>query len=259
MRIHPGPVLGLLAVWMVLPLYGADKARLTPQEKAEGWELLFDGTRVDSWRLFRGESFPEGEWIVSDGCLSLVPSQRTAWQRFLRRIHSSLGSLERHHLITREKFLDFDLILEWKIEPGTNNGVKYFITEERGVGHEYQIIDESAERFAHLKPKYRLAAFYDVKAPDPSAVQARPIGEFNTTRIRVSGNRVETWLNDRKTVEYELGTDELQQAIAESKFSDVPDFGTKIEGHIMLTDHGDPICFRSIKVRRLGEDSPPVR
>jgi hypothetical protein len=42
--------------------------RLTPEEKTEGWTLLFDGRSTDGWRGFKTQTPPEG-WIVEEGNL----------------------------------------------------------------------------------------------------------------------------------------------------------------------------------------------
>ena len=68
-------------------------------------------------------------------------------------------------------------------------------------------------------------------------------------RVVSDGRHVEHWLNGAKVLEYELGSDALKAALAQSKFAKSPDFGTKIEGHIMLTDHGDEAWYRVIRIR----------
>ncbi len=67
----------------------------------------------------------------------------------------------------------------------------------------------------------------------------------------MKGNHVEHWLNGKKALEYELGGEPLKAAIAESKFKKYPDFGQKIKGHIMLTDHIDAVWLRNIRIREL--------
>jgi hypothetical protein len=70
----------------------------------------------------------------------------------------------------------------------------------------------------------------------------------------VKGNHVEHWLNGKKALEYELGSVAVKAAIAASKFAKYSDFGQKIKGHIMLTDHNDEAWFRNIKLRALSAD-----
>jgi hypothetical protein len=104
---------------------------------------------------------------------------------------------------------------------------------------------------ATVKPgKGATASFYDVLPPKADK-PLKPPGEINQSRIVVQGNHVEHWLNGAKVLEYELGSDELKAAVGKSKFKGVPDFGTKIKGPILLTEHGSEACFRDVKICEL--------
>jgi hypothetical protein len=89
--------------------------------------------------------------------------------------------------------------------------------------------------------------------PPKSETGLKPPMEWNTSRVIVRGNQVEHWLNGNKVLAYELGSEEVLAAVAKSKFKDVSGFGTKIKGHILLTDHKDEASFRNIKIRPLGK------
>ena len=213
---------------------GADNT-LTTTEKEAGWKLLFDGKTTQGWRSYKKETFPEKGWVIEEGCLKKVAKVRGG------------------DIVTEETFDDFDLIWEWRVAVGGNNGVKYLVTEERpgAPGHEYQMVDDQRHPDAAKGLKRVTASFYAV-LPVPETRPSKPAGEWNRSRVTVLGNHVEHWLNGAKVVEYELGSDALKAAIGESKFKDAVGFGTKIKGHIMLTDHGDECWFRNIKIRQLG-------
>lgn len=207
---------------------------LTTAEREAGWKLLFDGRTTQGWRSYRKETFPEKGWIVEEGCLKKVARVRGG------------------DIVTEATFDNFDLSWEWRVAVGGNNGVKYLVTEERpgAPGHEYQMVDDQRHPDAAKGPKRVTASFYAV-VPVPLDRPSRPAGEWNRSRVTVQGNHVEHWLNGVKVIEYELGSDAVKAAIAESKFKDAPGFGTKIQGRIMLTDHGDECWFRNIKIRQL--------
>ncbi len=207
---------------------------LTDKEKAEGWRLLFDGTSFDGWRGYRMTGIPKAGWEIKDGLLKTVPNVRG------------------RELITTQKFNDFEFSWEWRIAPGGNNGIKYFVSEKRpdAPGHEYQMIDDAANGDVKEGPKSVTGAFYDVLAPTEDR-PLKPAGEWNQSRLVVQGNHVEHWLNGKKILEYELGSDRLKQGLAGSKFANIPDFGLKIAGPIMLTYHDDECWFRNLKVREL--------
>ncbi len=226
--------LGLLAIAGLVCVAQEKPNTLTQKEEADGWRLLFDGKSFDGWRGYRMKGLPESGWAIENGVLKIVPRTKG------------------RELITVDKFDDFELSWEWKIAPAGNNGVKYFVTEQRPAapGHEYQMIDDAANPDGKVSPKRLTASFYDVLAPSSDGA-VKPAGQWNQSRILVQGDHVEHWLNGKKVLEYELGSARVQAGIAESKFKPYPDFGTKISGHIMLTYHNDECWYRSIKIRKL--------
>ena len=210
--------------------------QLTADEKKQGWRLLFDGKTTAGWRGFKMSDFPAQRWEVKDGTLHLRPT----------------GTGDSHgagDIVTTDSFSDFDLVWEWRISPGGNSGVKYFVTEDREgpIAHEYQVLDDAVHPDGKIGPHRQTAAFYDV-LPPASDKPMRPVGEWNVSRIVVTGNHVEHWLNGAKVLAYELGSPETKAAIAKSKFKDVAGFGTKIPGRILLQDHGDEVSYRSIRI-----------
>lgn len=209
---------------------------LTAAEKAEGWRLLFDGTSFAGWRGYGKPDMAGLRWVIKDGCIGLPEKDGT-------------DTHGQRDIVTTDTFGDFDLRFQWKVQPGSNSGVKYFVTEDRpsAIGHEYQIIDDLRHPDAKISAERQTASFYDVKAA--SSHPTRSVGEWNDARILVQGNHVEHWLNGEKVLEYELGTPETLAAVQDSKFKDVAGFGTKKRGHILLQDHGDAVCYRSIRVK----------
>lgn len=232
---------GLLALSLVLrsllPTGFSAEApanQLTPAERAAGWRLLFDGQSTAGWRGFKKATFPAKGWVVEDGCLK----------------HLARGG--GGDIITDASFDDFEFSFEWRLAPKANGGLKYFITEERSgaIGHEYQLIDDVGLGYAKPGSKHQTASFYDVLAPT-AWKEPHPPGQFNHSRIMVRGRHVEHWLNGFKTLEYELGSDQLREAVAASKFKEVAGFGSKLKGHLLLQDHGGEIWFRNLKLREL--------
>ncbi len=212
--------------------------QLTDEQKAAGWKLLFDGKTTQGWRMFKQHSFPDKGWVVEDG-----------WLHCLGKGGGNKGGGE---IITDAQFNDFELQWEWKLTPAGNSGVKYFVIESRNeaLGHEYQMIDdERAPGVDKGNRKQLTASFYAVLAPAHPPV--RPPGEVNSSRVLVQGNHVEHWLNGKKVLEYECGSEAVKAAVAASKFKDKAGFGDKVKGHILLQDHNSEVWFRNVKIREL--------
>lgn len=241
-----GRIVSLVALFVALetqPLAGISPeptaSQLTPAERAAGWRLLFDGVSTSGWRGFKKPAFPDTGWVIEDGCLKHERRRRGG------------------DLITDRTFNDFEFSFEWRLGPGSNSGLKYFITERRpgAIGHEYQIIDDKAYGFAQPGNKQQTAGFYDILAPT-AWQEPRPPGQFNHSRIVVQGSNVQHWLNGLKTLEYELGSPQVLEAVAASKFKNIEGFGTKLEGHLLLQDHGGEVWFRNLKLRELPAPGP---
>jgi hypothetical protein len=201
---------------------------LAPEEQAEGWRLLFDGTTTNLWRGFRQQQMPGG-WKAVDGALTRV---------------GQAGDI-----VTVDQFGDFELKIDWNLAANGNSGIFYRVTEDDEViwhaAPELQIIDNAYKE--PLKPAQYAGANYDLHPPLRDAT--KPIGSWNTTRLLVRGSHVEHWLNGVKVVEYELWSDDWEQRVQASKFKDFPRYGRARSGHIGLQDHGDRVAFRNIKIR----------
>lgn len=208
---------------------------LSEQERADGWELLFDGKSLDKWRGYKQDGAPDGPpegWAVEDGSLTRVGPGGD--------------------IITRERFDDFELSLEWKISEGGNSGIIYNVVEDYDTtymsGPEFQVLDNGAHNDGK-NTTTSAGANYALHAPAVDAT--KPVGEFNHAVIRIKGNHVEHHLNGRKLLEYELGSEAWKALVAASKFKDMPGYGKASKGHIALQNHGDKVWYRNIKIRRL--------
>ena len=210
-------------------------AETTPSSAESDWTVLFDGSGLDAWRNYKSDSVA---WRVEDGALNTTG-----------------GSGD---LITKETFGNFELEFDWRITEGGNSGVIYLAQESDEynstyeTGPEYQLIDDKSYGTVHnveLEKNQMSGANYALD--EPQNVQLKPLGEYNQSKIVVNEGHVEHWLNGQKVVEYDLWTDEWNARVAETKFKDMPDYGKSKSGHIALQDHGDPVWFKNIRIRRL--------
>ncbi len=216
---------------------------LSDEEKSAGWKLLWDGKTTQGWRGAKSPEFPKSGWEIRDGMLLINES-------------GGGESVSVGDIITTEKFSDFELKLDFKITPGANSGIKFFVDPElnkgagSSIGPEFQILDDVKHPDAKLgKDGNRtIGSLYDL-IPAPKDKKVNPIGQWNEARILSQGMKVTYWLNGVKTVEYERGTKEWRELVAGSKYKVWPNFGELKEGHILLQDHGNLVFYRNIKIR----------
>ncbi|RXK55952.1 DUF1080 domain-containing protein [Oleiharenicola lentus] len=226
---------------------------LTPEEIAAGWRLLWDGQTTTGWRSAKGEEFPAHGWLIQDGQLNVLDSGGK----------EAVGGGD---IITRETFTEFELLVDFKLTPGANSGIKYFVQPGlaaitatgakaavgSAIGLEFQILDDALHPDAKLgrDGNRTVSSLYDL-IPASASKQPNAIGEWNTARVLVRGNHVEHWLNDTKVVEYERDSPAFRAAVAASKYKNIPGFGEWPSGHILLQEHGDAVSFRNVKVRAI--------
>jgi len=219
---------------------------LTEYETHNGWKLLFNGENSKGWRGAYKDAFPATGWEINDGSLTVLSSQGK---------EGGVGG----DIVTLEQFKAFDLSFEFKLTPGANSGVKYFVTlkehnEGSAIGLEYQVLDDSLHPDAKLgrEGDRTMASLYDLIKADKTPRFIHPIGQWNTGRIVVfPNNHVVHYLNGIKVLEYDRGSKAFRDLVAESKYKIWPNFGEAPEGHILLQDHGNEVSFRSIKLQEL--------
>jgi hypothetical protein len=225
--------------------------QLSKSEIEQGWELLFDGKTLNGWRGLGRDTVETNNWKVENGEIHKVDS----------RLIPPLPNGEKINggdLMTIDTFENFELSFEWKIKEAGNSGIKYNVSEEltnawgseyAALGFEYQILDDGNEIYKELKPHQFTGALYEMVAP--KNVKINPVGEYNSSRILLSGNHGEHWLNGIKVVEFEFATAEFDSLYQLSKFVKYPGFEKKRKGHIVITNHTDESWYRNIKIRRI--------
>ena len=203
-------------------------------DKAQNWVILFDGGNVNQWRGYKQDTFPKGGWVVENGALKTI-----------------VGG-NRVDIITKDIYQNFELVLEWRVSPAGNSGIFYFATEESDyiwqTAPEMQVLDDSAHPDGN-RAVTSAGSLYDLISPTEKFLN--PVGEFNEARIKVKNNKVEHWLNGKKILIYEYGSDTINELIAKSKFKSMPLFAKANSGHIGLQHHGEEVWYRNIRLRKL--------
>lgn len=234
----------------------------TENKVSEEWIQLFDGVTTKGWRGYNSDVMPPG-WIVRDGVLTF---------------DTELG-LEQDYkggediIYGDEEFENFELRVEWKIPAGGNSGIFYHLKENipnmgpPNISPEYQLIDDENYAKIHDLTEYNTsigyenpselhalqstAADYAMYPADSEAKQLNPTGEWNSTRIVFTPEKVEHWLNGKKVLEFVPWSDEWYAKKNAGKWKDEKLYGTFKKGYIGFQDHSSPIWFKNIKLRKL--------
>ncbi len=221
--------------------------QLTKQEKKDGWNLLFDGKTMNGWRRIYTDSLPKYGWYVDNGCLIVEKGKGG---------ESANGG----DLITIKEYQDFEFVFDFKITPGANSGIKYFVDEslgnpkgKYGFGPEFQIIDDGVHpifKTDKIPVGCKIGGLYElIEAPDTKKVN--PVGEWNTGKIVSKNRHIEHWLNGELMLTYVLGSPEFKALVQKSKFKDKKGYGEVNKGHILIQDHGDKVYYRNLKIKEL--------
>jgi len=188
-----------------------DNSNLSEEERAEGFIALFDGKTLNGWHPKDGA----GMFEVKDGMITRIGK----------------GS----QLRTRNRFDNFVLRLEWRMEDGGNSGI--FIRAPRAarfskIGMEFQLLNDGVMEPSHTG----VGGIYEAQAP--LTVARKPPMEWNTVEIKCDGAHLIAWLNGTKVQDIDLDAhEELQSRLR--------------DGFIALQDHGAYVQFRNIRLKEL--------
>jgi hypothetical protein len=204
---------------------------LTAREKADGWQLLFDGRTLDGWQTSSGT--PSKSPVV-DGCLNP---------------HKCGGYM----LVHKELWENFALALDFKISKGCNSGVfvrTSSLTPRPGKdvgfnGIEVAIDDTPGAGFTDT------GALYDLGRPTKNAM--RPAGEWNRMVVTCDRSRITVEVNGEVVTRADLDAftrPNFRPDGSPHKF-DVAYKDHPRSGYIGLQDHGAPCWFKNIRLKPL--------
>ena len=206
----------------------------------EEWINLFDGRSLTGWTSY-GKDEPGEAWEANNGVLYFNAAKKK---------EGATGG----DLVTKERFGDFHLGVEWKISKNGNSGIMFHVQDngEYGApyytGPEYQLLDNEGHADGKITT-HRTGDLYDMIESSEEA--GKPVGEWNKTEIIVNDGTLQFFLNGVKTVETTMWDEDWDAMVADSKFSQWEDFAKFKEGKIALQDHGDDVWFRNVRIKRL--------
>lgn len=217
---------------------------LTEEEKKAGWQLLFDGKKIEHFRNFKKTTIGK-DWVIDENAIHLNARKNPKghWQ-----------TVDGGDIVTKEEYENFEFVLDWKIANCGNSGIMFNVVENDKydyvwqTGPEMQVLDNTCHPDTKY-PTHRAGDLYDmIECKYPTV---KPAGQWNTARIVSNKGQVTFWLNGHNVVSFSMKDKSWKERIAKSKFKDMPGFGLASKGRISLQDHGDKVWFKNIKIRKI--------
>ena len=198
--------------------------KLTEQEKADGFKLLFNGKNLRGW-----QGNTKG-YVVKDGTIVVEPE---------------LGS---GNLYTAQEYGDFIMRFEFKLTPGANNGLGIrtpLNVNAAYQGMELQILDNTASKYKNLKPYQFHGSIYGVVPAKRGYL--KPVGMWNFQEVIAKGKQITVKLHGTTIVDADIDKASTPKTM---DGNDHP--GLKREkGYIAFCGHGDKLAFRSLRIKTL--------
>ena len=171
MRPKPGLALAVVPLSLLSACGGVPSPTVT----ADGWVLLFDGSRIDHLNVLG-----DANWRIEDA--SVVAD-------------SSSGA---SFLVTPDAYSDFELELEFWVNTEANSGIFLRCQDPQAITdkscYEVNIFDTRPDQ------TYRTGGIVNLVAPAEFVYTG---GQWNRYEITASGNRLQVTLNGRDLVDVE--------------------------------------------------------
>ena len=200
----------------------------------EDFVSLFNGKDLAGW--ING---PDNSWIVEDGVVTLR-------RQMDGREHNA------DYLWAKDIYDNFVLDLEFKIPERANSGIFLRTSDLKDpvyTGIEVQVSNSFGRN--RLNKGGTAGAIYDCLAPTRNTVK-KP-GEWNRCIITCNDNLITVVLNGEQITKMDLNKwTEANKNLdgSRNKFPRaLKDFARK--GYIGFQDHGRPVSYRNIKIKRL--------
>jgi len=198
--------------------------KLTEQEKAEGFKLLFNGQDLTGW-----QGNTKG-YVVKDGTIVVEPE---------------LGGGD---LYTAQEYGDFIMRFEFKLTPGANNGlgIRTLLNVNAAYqGMELQILDNTASKYKDLKPYQFHGSIYGVVPAKRGYL--KPVGMWNFQEVIANGKQITVKLNGTTIVDADIDKASTPKTM---DGNDHPGL-KRDKGYIAFCGHGDKLAFRSLRIKTL--------
>lgn len=192
----------------------------------EGWDTLFNGIDLAGWIPVDGYSVKDGVILCEKG----------------------------GNLFTEKEFADFHFKFDFKLTPGANNGLGIRCPlkgHASSDGIELQILDNTAEKFANIKPYQAHGSIYGVVPAKRGFL--KPVGEWNSQEVIAKGAKIKIVLNGETILDADLSKIDLENTMDEKEHPGLK----RTSGHIGFLGHGSTLEFRNIRIKDYGDSERP--
>ncbi len=222
----------------------------------------------DSLPLFDGKSF--AGWTLGDG-----GEVRHSWTIEEGAIATVAGTRSRSDLLCTTPVQSFELTFEFRLSPGSNTGIKYFVLHALryltpgsalagsygAVGLEFQLADDQATEVA--LPEQKLGSLYGL-LPAQAAPEYR-LGDWAAGKLVCSAEGCEHWINGKRVLAFQPSSPEMKRKLTEAAVNPQHSIvgaaaamvaARRREGAmpptlIALQQHDSKAWFRSLRLRKL--------
>lgn len=188
-----------------------------------GFVPLFDGETLEGW-----QGSVNG-YAVEDGAIVCKPRG---------------GG----NLYTAKEYANFHLKFEFKLTEGANNGIGIrtpMKTDAAYSGMEIQVLDNTAQKYANLKPYQYHGSIYGVAAAKRGHL--KPVGEWNSQEIICNGKQVTVILNGETIVDADIEKASTPKTIDGKNHPGLK----RDKGYIAFCGHGSRVEFRKLMLKEL--------
>lgn len=200
---------------------------LTADEKANGYQLLFNGNDLDNW------VGNKTDYVVEDNAIAIYPN-----------------GAGHGNLYTADEYSDFIFRFQFQLTPGANNGLGIHAPLNGDAaygGKEIQILDNTAPVYANLEPYQYHGSVYGLIPAKKGFL--KPVGEWNEEEVYVKGDKIKVTLNGTVILDGDVKKATKKGPMDHKNHPGIE----RHTGHIGFLGHGTIVRFRNIRIKDLSK------
>jgi len=227
-----------LVLAMMLGLFSTAFAQV---ETPDGFEALFNGKDLSGWFAMPTEDPRKFAALSDDEQSSKISELEKETAKFWNVEDGQIvNDGQGPYLTTKRNFRDYELLIDFKLEPGGDSGVYLKATPQ------VQVWDTTHEpSFKHGAEKGSGGLWNNAKgsrARFPLVNADNPVGQWNTLRVVQVGARTSVWLNEKKIVDHQIMDNYWARKLP-----------IVASGPVQLQTHGGKMFWRNVFVREIDQ------